>query len=145
MPDPQQSYLVDLINFIINACEDSEIAELANDAIAHTNTQLFTQNNMQKSDDYNRQGMVKYKQKSYPEAVAAFKTALTNSPDNPNIALNLLQSYYKQLKESTTTTHDNTIYRLCHRALQKLPPSDHRYNQSQVLLAHVKAIIKGIS
>ncbi len=145
LPDPQQSYLVDLINFIIKACEDSEIAELANDVIALSNTQLFTQNNMQKSDDYNRQGMVKYKQKSYPEAVAAFKTALTNSPDNPNIALNLLQSYYKQLKESTTTTHDNTIYRLCHRALQKLPPSDHRYNQSQVLLAHVKAIIKGIS
>lgn len=105
--------------------ENNEIKNIIEQTIGIEQSELFTQENTKKSQNYNKLGMFKLKKKDYITANNAFRTALLNSPSNANIALNLLQCLYKLA--------------LCAQSLENLKPSDHRYTHSQDLFNHIKA------
>ncbi|WP_042145165.1 MULTISPECIES: response regulator [unclassified Pseudoalteromonas] len=105
--------------------ENNEIKNIIEQTIGIEQSELFTQENAKKSQNYNKLGMLKFKKKDYVTANNAFRTALLNAPSNANIALNLLQCLYNLA--------------LCVQSLENLEPSDHRYTHSQNLFNHIQA------
>jgi len=138
-PDKLKPFLISQIIFIEKYIEDIEIKNIIEDTIGLEQSELFTQENAKKSQNYNRQGMLKFKQKDYLAAKKSFKTALLNAPSNANIALNLLQCLYKLALSEQKNQVESSILVLCAQSLENLEPSDHRYAHSQNLFNHIKA------
>ena len=134
-------FLISEIAFIEKHIENNEIKNIIEQTIGIEQSELFTQENAKKSQNYNKQGMLKFKQKNYVTAKNAFKTALFNAPSNANIALNLLQCLYKLALCDNKQHVEPTILTLCAQSLENLEPSDHRYAHSQNLFNHIKALL----
>jgi len=138
-PDKLKPFLVSEIAFIEKYIEEKSIIDIIDETIGIEKSELFTQENAKKSQNYNRQGMLKFKQQDYITAKNSFKTALLNSPSNANIALNLLQCLYKLALSGEKKQVESTVLVLCSQSLENLEPSDHRYAHSQNLINHIKA------
>ncbi|MBU2967903.1 response regulator [Pseudoalteromonas sp. C2R02] len=138
-PDKLKPFLISEIAFIEKHIENNEIKNIIEQTIGIEQSELFTQENAKKSQNYNKQGMLKFKQKDYVTAMNAFKTALLNAPSNANVALNLLQCLYKLALSDNKQHVESAILTLCAQSLENLEPSDHRYTHSQNLFNHIKA------
>ena len=138
-PDKLKPFLVSQISFIEQYIDNHDIKKAIENTISIEQSELLTQENAEKSQNYNRQGMLKFKQHDYLAAKSAFKTALVNAPSNANVALNLLQCLYKLTIENHNKQVEQATLVLCARSLEHLEPSDHRYTHSQSLFCHIKA------
>jgi tetratricopeptide (TPR) repeat protein len=137
LPDPLKPYLVDLLVLLESLLDDNPIKISLSKATEAAKSQLYTQDNQNRAIDYNKSGQLKYSKKEYKAAFDAFKVAFQNAPDNPNIALNLLQTSYKLLG-SKNFVLPLELFSLCKQTLNQLAPSDHRYEQSKNLLLHIE-------
>ncbi|MBE0362299.1 hypothetical protein PULV_a2902 [Pseudoalteromonas ulvae UL12] len=141
LPDTLKPYLINEITFVGQRLDEPELKQsISNQFLAHQAEQ-FTQENIDKANNYNRQGMLKFKEKDYLTAKKAFKTALINSPSNVNIALNLLQCLYRLAADKQFKQVEPSLITLCAQSLESIDPGDHRFAHSQNLFNHLKALL----
>ncbi len=139
IPDKIKPFLLSEIIFVEKHVDDEALKNKINDNIESDKASALTQDNVTKAQNYNRQGMLKFKEHDYLASKNAFKTALINSPTNINIALNLLQCLYKLAIEGNKSHVEQALLTLCAQALDSIEPSDHRYAHSKSLFNHIKA------
>lgn len=142
-PDPLNPAFVNLIELVVKHADIERITSTLEPIITREKAKLISHDDHEKSESFNNQGMVKYKEKAFESAQEAFATALANSPNNPNIALNLLQAAYQLDKQQQKFTLTKRQYALSLNALKSLAPHDHRHKQSQSLLNFVKVKLSG--
>ncbi|MDP4983125.1 tetratricopeptide repeat-containing response regulator [Pseudoalteromonas tunicata] len=141
LPDRLKPFLIHQITFVEQRIEEPEVKNTINQQFLSNRADLVTQENFNKANNYNRQGMVKFKEKDYLAAKNAFKTALMNSPSNINIALNLLQCLYRLAENHQRNAIEPALLSLCAQSLECVDPADHRFAHSQSLFRNIKAKI----
>lgn len=91
------------------------------------------------AQDFNREGIRKYQQKQFPEALDLFRKALASQPRNISFALNTAQSLLRLL----AAERDPALKEECLRCLDQvrsMPSSDHRYERYQKLRQSVQSL-----
>lgn len=138
-PDPLNPVFVDLLEIVMKHADIERVTNTLDPLVTKEKAKLIAHDDPEKSENFNQQGMLKYKEKAFESAQGAFATALANAPNNPNIALNLLQAVYQRYKQQQKFSLTKRQFALSFNALKALAPNDHRYKQSQSLLNFAKA------
>ena len=142
-PDALNSAFINLLEIIMKHADIEAVTAKLDPIITRGKAKIISHEDHEKSENFNQQGMVKYKEKAFESAQGAFATALANAPNNPNIALNLLQAAYQLHKQNQKFTLTKRQFALSLNALKTLAPHDHRHKQSQSLLNFAKAKLTG--
>lgn len=142
-PDPLNPAFVNMLELVMKHADIERINSTLDPIVTKEKAKLISHDDHEKSENFNHQGMVKYKEKAFESAQGAFATALANAPNNPNIALNLLQAAYQLHKQQQKFTLTKRQFALSFNALKSLAPHDHRHKQSQSLLNFAKAKLSG--
>ena len=142
-PDPIKPCLVNLLDFISSHELLTDVKRKLDRLLTEAKGERVTRDDQEKSDNFNRQGMVKYQEKDYEQALKAFSTALASAPENINIALNVLQAAYQLNKKQDTFKLSKRQFALAYQALKSLSPQDHRYKQSVSLISFAKSNLAG--
>ena len=121
-PDPLNIVFIKLLDLITNDEDLSPIKKILENTITETKADMVAHDDQQKSECFNRLGMLKYQEKDFESAQNALATALANAQHNPNIALNLLQSSYQLFNKSQRFTLTKRQLVLSVQALKGLAP-----------------------
>lgn len=138
LPDELRPLLVSQLDWVKQQTNHDASQALINDLEARLGL-LKQSDDAELAAKYNRQGMIKFRQGQFQDAFAAFKSALLHTPDNNNIALNLLQSLHKVAKSQGVKDQHLELLTLCEQAQKSLAPQDPRREHSQALLRALRA------
>ncbi len=139
LPDEPKAFLIDEIIFAHRVCSEQPLIEQLYQQYHSENNNPVINENADKANSFNRQGMHKFQQKDFETAFLAFKTAYLNARDNVNITLNLMQAMVKLINQDLIKSEFAELLEMFSQTYKLLDISDQRATHFKLLFKNIKS------
>jgi tetratricopeptide (TPR) repeat protein len=139
LPDELKPFLCDEIEFANKLFSDHPSVNELYQHLQSIKLHTPISEDVDKAHSFNRQGMVKFRDKDFETAFLAFKTAYLNARDNVNITLNLMQVMLKLINQNEIKSEFSELLEMFTQTYKRLDVADQRCTHFKLLFKNINS------